>query len=108
MPESVKEHVAVETTNDIRVLNALLSDQFAGKLEDLAKAKAEEYQANTPYPYIYFDNFLPLEVAEAALRDFPEPKEADWHAHADVNQRKKLAFDVAEKLPPTIRDVLYF
>jgi hypothetical protein len=60
MPESVKEPVAVETTHDNRVLNALLSDQFAGKLEDLAKAKAEEYQANTPYPHIYFDNFLPL------------------------------------------------
>jgi hypothetical protein len=106
MPESVKESPAVETASDIRVLNALLSDQFAGKLEALARAKAEEYQANTPYPHIYFDNFLPLEVAEAALRDFPEPKEADWHAQTDVNQRKKLAFDIAEKLPPSIRDVL--
>jgi len=108
MPESVKEPVAVETTHDNRVLNALLSDQFAGKLEDLAKAKAEEYQANTPYPHIYFDNFLPLEVAEQALRSFPEPKEAEWFAHTDVNQRKKLAFDVVEKLPPPVRDVLYF
>jgi Rps23 Pro-64 3,4-dihydroxylase Tpa1-like proline 4-hydroxylase len=108
MPESVKESPAVETASDIRVLNALLSDQFAGKLEALAAAKAVEYQANTPYPHIYFDDFLPLEVAEAALHDFPEPKEADWYAHTDVNQRKKLAFDVAEKLPPSIRDVLYF
>jgi len=108
MPESVKESPAVETASDIRVLNALLSDQFAVKLEALAKASAEEYQANTPYPHIYFDNFLPLEAAETALRDFPEPKEVDWFAHTDVNQRKKLAFDVVEKLPPSIRDVLYF
>jgi hypothetical protein len=108
MPESVKEALTIENASDTRVLNALLSDQFAGKLEDLAKAKAEEYQANTPYPHIYFDNFLPLEVAEEALHYFPEPKEADWYSHTDVNQRKKLAFDVVEKLPPSIRDVLYF
>ncbi len=98
----------LETISDIRVMDALLGDSFAAKLEALGKAKAKEYQANTPYPHIYFDNFLPLEVAEAALQEFPEPREADWHAYTDVNQRKKLAFDVVEKLPPSIRDVLYF
>ena len=102
MPEQL------ETLSDTRVLNALLGDPYVAKLEALASAKAEEYKANTPYPHIYFDNFLPLEVAEAALRDFPEPEEADWYAHTDVNQRKKLAFDIVEKLPPSIRDVLYF
>jgi Rps23 Pro-64 3,4-dihydroxylase Tpa1-like proline 4-hydroxylase len=102
MPEQL------ETLSDTRVMNTLLTDPFVAKLESLAQAKAKEYKANTPYPHIYFDNFLPLEVAEAALRDFPEPKEADWHAYTDVNQRKKLAFDIVEKLPPSIRDVLYF
>lgn len=94
--------------SDTSVMNALLSDQFTQKLETLAQAKAEEYKANQPYPHIYFDNFLPVEVAEAALRDFPEPKEADWRAYKDVNQQKKLAFDAVEKLPASIRDVLYF
>jgi Rps23 Pro-64 3,4-dihydroxylase Tpa1-like proline 4-hydroxylase len=98
----------LETVGDTRVMHALLGDAFGAKLEALGKAKAAEYKANTPYPHIYFDNFLPFEVAEAALRDFPEPKEAAWHAYADVNQRKKLAFDEVEKLPSSIRDVLYF
>jgi Rps23 Pro-64 3,4-dihydroxylase Tpa1-like proline 4-hydroxylase len=89
-------------------MNELLSDQFVGQLETLAQAKAEEYKANTPYPHIYFDDFLPVDVAEAALRDFPEPKEAAWNAYTDVNQHKKLAFDAVEKLPGSIRDVLYF
>jgi Rps23 Pro-64 3,4-dihydroxylase Tpa1-like proline 4-hydroxylase len=102
MPEEL------ETLSDTRVMNALLGDEFNAKLEALGQAKAEEYQANSPYPHIYFDNFLPREVAEAALRDFPEPKEADWRVSTDVNQRKKLSFDTAEKLPPTVRDVLYF
>jgi Rps23 Pro-64 3,4-dihydroxylase Tpa1-like proline 4-hydroxylase len=104
MPEALQ----IETLNGARVLNALLSDQFAARLEALAQAKAEEYKANNPYPHIYFDDFLPLEAAEAALETFPEPKEADWHALRDVNQHKKLAFDVVEKLPPAIRDVSWF
>jgi Rps23 Pro-64 3,4-dihydroxylase Tpa1-like proline 4-hydroxylase len=97
-----------EALIDARAMNALLGDAFVAKLEALGKTNAEEYKANTPYPHIYFDDFLPLEVAEAALHDFPEPKEAAWHAYTDVNQRKKLAFDVVEKLPTSIRDVLYF
>jgi Rps23 Pro-64 3,4-dihydroxylase Tpa1-like proline 4-hydroxylase len=94
--------------SDSSVMSALLSDEFTQKLETLAQSKAEEYKANQPYPHIYFDNFLPVDVAEAALRDFPEPKEVDWHSYKDVNQHKKLAFDGVEKLPPSIRDVLYF
>jgi Rps23 Pro-64 3,4-dihydroxylase Tpa1-like proline 4-hydroxylase len=104
MPQSVQ----AISPSDTSVMSALLSDQFTQKLEALAHAKAEEYKANQPYPHIYFDNFLPLDVAEAALRDFPEPKEVDWHSYKDVNQHKKLAFDAVEKLPASIRDVLYF
>jgi Rps23 Pro-64 3,4-dihydroxylase Tpa1-like proline 4-hydroxylase len=104
MPPTVQAIIPSDTS----VMNTLLSDQFTQKLETLAQAKAEEYKANQPYPHIYFDNFLPVDVAEAALRDFPEPKEVDWHSYKDVNQHKKLAFDAVEKLPQSIRDVLYF
>ena len=37
MPEQL------ETLSDTRVMNTLLGDQFAAKLEALGKAKAEEY-----------------------------------------------------------------
>jgi Rps23 Pro-64 3,4-dihydroxylase Tpa1-like proline 4-hydroxylase len=104
MPQSVQ----ATSPSDTSVMSALLSDQFTQKLEAMAQANAEEYNANQPYPHIYFDNFLPVDVAEAALRDFPEPKEVDWLAYKDVNQHKKLAFDAVEKLPASIRDVLYF
>jgi Rps23 Pro-64 3,4-dihydroxylase Tpa1-like proline 4-hydroxylase len=104
----VSQSVQEIISSDHSVMNALLSDQYTQKLEALAQGRAEEYKANKPYPHIYFDDFLPVEVAEAALRDFPEPKEVAWHAYRDVNQHKKLAFDAVEKLPPSIRDVLYF
>jgi Rps23 Pro-64 3,4-dihydroxylase Tpa1-like proline 4-hydroxylase len=102
------EFLQVETPSSTRVLNTLLSDEFAAKLDFLARTKAVEYQANLPFPHIYFDDFLPLQVAEAALYDFPELKEADWFAQTDLNQHRKLTFDAVEKLPASIRDVLYF
>lgn len=88
-------------------MKELLSDEFSSKLERLANEKAEEYKNNKPFPYIYFDDFLPLEAAEAALRDFPEPKELSWNQFNNPNERK-LFFNVVEKLPAADRDVLYF
>ena len=88
-------------------MKELLSDEFASKLEHLAKEKAEEYKNNKPFPHIYFDDFLPLEAAEAALRDFPEPKELTWQQFDNPNERK-LAFNTVEKLPTADRNVLYF
>lgn len=88
-------------------MNELLSDTFVRRLQQLAKDKATEYRTNTPFPNIYFDDFLPTNVAETALRDFPEPKQLSWSEFADRNQAK-LAFDVAERLPASIRDILYF
>jgi Rps23 Pro-64 3,4-dihydroxylase Tpa1-like proline 4-hydroxylase len=88
-------------------MKELLSEAYLHNLEVLAKEKAAEYKNNKPFPHIYFDNFLPEEAAEAALEDFPEPKQLAWNEFNSPNERK-LAFDVVEKLPARIRDVLYF
>lgn len=94
-------------TENETVLGELLSDAFLTRLEALAKENAQKYLSNKPFPHIYFDNFLPLEAAEAALREFPEPKQLAWSEFNTQNE-KKLAFDVVEKLPASVRDVLYF
>lgn len=88
-------------------MSELLTDTFVAHLQQLAREKAHEYRTNLPFPNIYFDDFLPRSVAETALRDFPEPKQLRWSEFADQNQAK-LAFDTAEKLPASIREVLYF
>ncbi len=85
----------------------LLSDVFTQHLQELGKEKAAEYQGNTPYPHIVIDNFLPPEVTETVLREFPDPKQVKWDEFSDKNQ-VKLAFDTAERLPSSIRQVLYF
>jgi hypothetical protein len=88
-------------------MKELLSNEYQQKLEALAKEKAEEYKNNKPFPHIYFDNFLPVAVAEAALHAFPEPKQLAWSEFNSSTERK-LAFDIVEKLPDPVRDVLYF
>jgi len=88
-------------------MKELLSDEFSEKLMTLAKEKAEEYKNNKPYPHIYFDDFLPVAAAEAALSAFPEPKQLTWNQFDNPNE-KKLAFATVEKLPEGDRDVLYF
>ncbi len=85
----------------------LLSDKFASRLLRMAEDNMEKYAAAKPFPHIYFDDFLPANVAEAALRAFPEPKQAKWNEFDNPNE-KKLAFDVVEKLPVPLREVLYF
>lgn len=88
-------------------MEALFSDEYAKKLETLGKEKAQFYKNGKPFPHIYFDDFLPVEAAEAALTDFPEPKRLTWIEFDQPTQRK-LAFDSVERLPPSIRNVLYF
>jgi len=85
----------------------LFSESFSKKLESLAKENAEAYKANKPFPHIYFDDFLPVGAAEAALRDFPEPKQLAW-AEFNRPKERKLAFDEVERLPRSVREVLYF
>ena len=84
----------------------LLSDAFASR-STLAKENMEKYATAKPFPHIYFDDFLPAHVAEAALRAFPEPKQAKWNEF-DNPHEKKLAFDTVERLPAPLREVLYF
>ena len=88
-------------------MEALFSDEYATKLETLAKEKSQEYKNGKPFPHICFDDFLPVETAEAALKDFPEPKRVTW-TEFDRPTERKLAFNVVEKLPPSVRNVLYF
>jgi Rps23 Pro-64 3,4-dihydroxylase Tpa1-like proline 4-hydroxylase len=88
-------------------MKELLSDEFANKLMKLASEKADEYQNNKPFPFIYFDDFLPIEAAQAALEAFPQPKQLPWQQFDNPNE-KKLAFASVEKLPDGDRDVLYF
>jgi len=88
-------------------MEELLSEGFAERLRALAEKSAEQYRTAKPFPHITFDDFLPEAAVEAALRDYPQPKEVAWTKFNNA-QEKKLAFDAVERLPASDRDVLYF
>jgi Rps23 Pro-64 3,4-dihydroxylase Tpa1-like proline 4-hydroxylase len=88
-------------------MNSLFSEDYAKELEALATGTAESYKNAKPFPHIYFDEFLPLDAAEAALGNFPEPKQQTWTEFNETTQ-KKLSFNEVEKLHPSVRDTLYF
>ena len=90
------------------ILDQLFRDEFLNQLQQRAEEFAPLYLANKPFPHIFFDNFLPAAVADAALETFPDPDKIDWLRHRGVDQHKKLAFDNAECLPSPLRDILFF
>ena len=94
----------LESPNEIE---ELFSDSYRKRLESLAQENAEQYKKNKPFSHIYFDDFLPAGAAEAVLRDFPEPKQLAWSEFNGPTERK-LEFDQVEKLPRSVREVLYF
>lgn len=74
-------------------------------LEALAEKNAKQYQDAEPVPHIYFDNFLPDEVAERVLEEFPGPEDIEWK-HYTRAEELKLACEDPEKIPPYIRHIL--
>ncbi len=90
------------------VLDQLFSEDFLKQLHRRAEQLGPQYREAKPFPHTYFDDFLPAHIADAALATFPDPDKIDWLRHRGVDQHKKLAFDNAEFLPSTLRDILFF
>jgi Rps23 Pro-64 3,4-dihydroxylase Tpa1-like proline 4-hydroxylase len=67
---------------------------------------ALQYQEAHPFPHIVFDDFLPRELAEFCLSEFPQQRQA-VHAQYERNQeRQKFEFK-PEILSPALRTLLY-
>jgi hypothetical protein len=72
----------------------------------LAARLREEYSGAWPFPHVVIDDFLPPEVADRVLEEFPGPGDIDWirfrHGGAlKLGSRHELQF------PPFVRDLLY-
>jgi len=72
----------------------------------LAEAHKDQYQNADPCPHIYFDDFLPEEVAESLVGEFPTPQDDVWGHSFDNEREHKLASDDETTFPPHIRSVL--
>ena len=78
----------------------------AAQYAELGARLRQEYSAARPFPHVVIDDFLPPEIADRALEEFPAPGDIDWirfrHGGAlKLGSRHELQF------PDFIRDLLY-
>lgn len=57
------------------------------KYTELALKNHKKYIKNKPFPHIYFDNFLPKNVALAISKEYPKINERNknWKVHKNKN-----------------------
>lgn len=76
------------------------------KLQELAKNNKHKYQTSEPTNHIYFDNFLPEDIAKKLVAEFPSTSnESVWGKYDDSRQNKYACEDTT-KFPETIKHVL--
>lgn len=89
-------------------MDALLkNDAFMQKLANVTPVMTQAYSTASPFAHAIFDDFLPLDVANALYDAFPNPKELEWFKFNNPNE-VKLASSQAERMPTVIREFLYF
>jgi hypothetical protein len=88
-------------------MSDLFSDATTQRLVALGETLAPKYRDNVPFPHIVIDDFLPAEVLERAVADYPAPEALPW-IEFDKPEEKKLAFNELAQIPPSIREVLQF
>ncbi|MGQ0779045.1 MAG: 2OG-Fe(II) oxygenase [Pseudonocardiales bacterium] len=71
----------------------------------MADRLREQYAAGSPFPHVVIDDFLPPEVLEPVLTEFPEPPDAKWEEF-DNAREVKLALSDTERLGPVTRHLL--
>ncbi len=75
-------------------------------LDRLAEQYSEQYQNNHPFPHIVIDDFLPPEILEAILDEYPAPDDIDWKSFENKSE-KKLASTSEQQMGPMTRFLLY-
>lgn len=75
-------------------------------LEDLANKYSERYKSAKPFPHVIIDNFLPEDVLNKILNEFPQAHSIDWQKF-DAASEKKLASKSELQMGEATRFLLY-
>jgi hypothetical protein len=76
------------------------------KLAAVARHHSAGYAAAEPFPHVVIDDFLPPEVLDGVLAEFPGPDAIDWKRFADGTGRK-LATRNEEQMGPRTLGLLH-
>jgi hypothetical protein len=75
----------------------------ADRLSALAERWGEQYRRALPFPHVVIDDFLPEEVLDRVLAEFPGPDGIRWKLYTDQGHTQKLATDRPELMGPFTR-----
>ena len=75
-------------------------------LANIAEKYAEQYQNATPFPHVVIDDFLPPEILETILKEYPAPNEIQWREFANKSE-SKLASKSEQQMGEMTRFLLY-
>lgn len=75
-------------------------------LKELATNYHQDYLNAEPFPHIVIDDFLPPEILEQILEEFPQPKSINWQSFENKSE-KKLASTSELQMGETTRFLLY-
>ena len=70
-----------------------------------AEASREAYRDADPFPHGVFDDFVPEEVVDGLLEEFPSPRDLDWQSFR-AEQEVKLATNDGEDMGPLTRHMI--
>ncbi len=76
------------------------------KLIKLGEELHEEYINADPYPHIAIDDFLPEDIAQRALDEFPGPDDIEWQRYSADTESLKLACGNIEQFGPFLRHLM--
>ncbi|HEV7467753.1 MAG TPA: 2OG-Fe(II) oxygenase [Candidatus Dormibacteraeota bacterium] len=76
------------------------------RLIPLAERWREEYPRAEPFPHVVIDDFLPEEVLDHVLAEFPSPDGIPWRLFTDQGHTHKLATDRPTLMGPFTRHLL--
>ena len=74
-------------------------------LSRLATTHARAYREARPFPHVVLDGFLPEDVADALVAEFPRRGAVPWIAYDSATERKLETLE-EQSLPPLTRHVI--
>ncbi len=76
------------------------------RLIPIAERFGDEYRGAQPFPHVVIDDFLPEDVLDHVLAEFPSPDGIPWRLYTDQGHTHKLASDRLTQMGPFTRHLL--
>jgi Rps23 Pro-64 3,4-dihydroxylase Tpa1-like proline 4-hydroxylase len=74
-------------------------------LRGLAESHHEKFVCAVPFPHVVIDDFLPAEILDQVLAEFPDPRGRGWDSFESPNERK-LASNQESTMGDATRELL--